>query len=123
MTDRATHEMVVSFIREFQAKREEWARQLLALDERVRQLDERMTATETLVKNFSGRLNGMESRLEDRAQKASVEAVRAFVTSEMKIILAKFEAQQAANKAISDWVYNSDFDREFALHNALEATL
>ena len=123
MSDRATHEMVVSFIREFQANRDELVRQLLAMDDRVRKIEARMTDVEALVKNFSGRLNGMESRLGERAKQASVDAILDTIKSHDQIYLAKFEAQQAANKALREYVYNQDFDREFNLANALDATL
>ena len=123
MNDRATHEMVVRFIREFQERQEEWAKQLLAIEGRVHAIEGRMNDIEALAKNFSGRLNGMESRLEDRAKQASVDAILDAMRAHDKAIVDRFEALQAANKALRDWIYNQDFDREFALVNALEATL
>ena|SRR5208337_2079907 len=123
MTDRATHEMVVSFIREFQAKQDEWTRQLLDLSDRIHQIAGRMADTESLVKSFSGRLNGMESRLDDKVPKAALEASLQAL-DELKIAHAgSLALQQLANRSIRDWVYSSDFDREFALVTALEATL
>lgn len=123
MTDLVTRQMVVSAVREFQARQEDLERRFLALEGLVHQVEARVIAIEVQAKNFSGRLNGMEDRLGDKATVRHLEDARQTL-NELKIATAgNLALQQLANRALSEWVYNSDFDREFALVNALEATL
>ena len=123
MSEQRTHAMVVRFIRDFTENEKRREQAIVRLEGRIHEIEGMVKEFGVTLKCFSGLLNGLESRLTTKVAPLEFERLVTDVEAFKIATKGQVALQRLANRAIGDWVYNPDFDHEFAMHNALNETL